>query len=47
MCRQSAMGCPASQVPFQHGSALGLTDRLGLLSDPRGRRGRRHPLLGC
>jgi hypothetical protein len=39
------MGCPASPVPFGHGPAQTLTDRLGLLPDPRGRRGRRHPFL--
>jgi predicted transposase YbfD/YdcC len=44
MCRQSAMGCPASPVLFGQGAGHGLTDRLGLLADPRGRRGRRHSL---
>jgi hypothetical protein len=45
MCRKSAMGCPVSPLPVVDGSARTLTDRLGLLSDPRGRRGRRHPFL--
>src|SRR5215207_529503 len=45
MCRQSAMGCLASLVPSGHGPAQTLTDRLGLLPDPRRSRGRRHPFL--
>ncbi len=45
MCRQSAMGCQASPVSSGRGPDQTLTYRLGLLSDPRGRRGRRHPML--
>jgi predicted transposase YbfD/YdcC len=45
MCRQSAMGCLASPVSSGRGPDQTLTDRLGRLSDPRGRRGRRHPML--
>ena len=45
MCRQSAMGCLATPVSSGRGPDQTLTDRLVLLSDPRGRRGRRHPML--
>ena len=45
MCRQSAMGCLATPVSSGRGLGQTLTDRLALLSDPRRRRGRRHPLL--
>ena len=46
MCRKSAMGCPVPPLPAVHEPSGALSDRLGLLADPRGRRGRRHPLLG-
>jgi predicted transposase YbfD/YdcC len=45
MCRKSVMGCTVPPVSFGLGVAQGLSERLGLLADPRGRRGRRHPLL--
>jgi len=46
MCRKSAMGCPVPPLPAVHEPGRALAGRLGLLADPRGRRGRRHPLLG-
>jgi len=45
MCRKSAMGCPMPSLPAVEGFTRTLMDRLGLLADPRGRRGRRHSLL--
>lgn len=45
MCRHSAMGCLATPVSCGRLPDQTLTDRLALLSDPRGRRGRRHPLV--
>jgi len=44
MCRQSAMSCPVTPVPFGRGVGQRPVDRLMLLPDPRRSRGRRHPL---
>lgn len=45
MCRQSATTCQAP-LPARPDRVIGgLVDRLGMLIDPRGRRGRRHSLV--
>ncbi|MGW7064618.1 ISAs1 family transposase [Streptomyces sp. NPDC054904] len=45
MCRQSATVCLVKPSVRQHGTAIGLAERLQGLADPRRRRGRRHPFV--
>jgi hypothetical protein len=52
MCRQSASRCLIKSPSRQHRALPGLPQRLATLTDPRHRRGKRHPfvsvlLIGC
>ncbi|MGW1530420.1 transposase family protein [Streptomyces sp. NPDC002159] len=45
MCRQSATVCLTKSPPAAQRAAHGIAERLGVLRDPRDRRGRRHALV--
>ncbi|RFU84082.1 hypothetical protein DY218_24415 [Streptomyces triticagri] len=45
MCRQSATVCLIKSPSRQHRAIAGLPGWLATLTDPRGRRGRRHPFV--
>lgn len=45
MCRQSATVCLTKSSTAAQRAVSGIVDRLAVLRDPRGRRGRRHSLV--